>query len=69
VAEVLSELPEDMQTAFRLCRLEGRSAGDAGEEMGGRSANAVRVLVCKAMKRIRDGLKERGVQWGEFSSL
>ena len=69
VTLVLTTLPDDMQAAFRYCRLEGMSAQEASAHLGDRSANAVRVLVCKAMKRIRDGLQGMGVVFGEFSSF
>jgi RNA polymerase sigma-70 factor (ECF subfamily) len=55
VRRAVEALPEDYCTAVRLRRLEEREYEEVAEIMG-RSANAVRVLYCRALQRLREAL-------------
>jgi RNA polymerase sigma-70 factor (ECF subfamily) len=49
----VEELPEDYRVAMRLSRIEGLSIRDTAKRMG-RSESAVKNLLFKAMKRLRE---------------
>lgn len=50
--EAISHLPDDHRTVVGLYKLEGREVDDVAQIMG-RSANAVRILYCRALKQLR----------------
>ncbi len=60
VATAIESLDEDQRRAIQLVRFEERSAAEAGEELG-RSANAVRILYCRALKALRQRMGDAGV--------
>jgi RNA polymerase sigma-70 factor (ECF subfamily) len=60
IRQAVERLPEEMRDVFRLCKLEGLAPAEAAAEMG-RSANAVRVLLCRTLARIRQILGDLGV--------
>jgi RNA polymerase sigma factor (sigma-70 family) len=49
----IEALPEEHRAALRLVKLEGRSPEEVGHMLG-KSANAIRILYCRAMKQLRD---------------
>ena len=51
----LSSLPEDYRKAIRLHHLEGRSLEEVARSMG-RAPDAVRGILYRARKKLRDGL-------------
>lgn len=55
VRAAIGRLPEDYQTAVRLCDLEGRPVRDAATEMS-RSVGAVHMLRSRAHDRLRQEL-------------
>jgi len=63
VKRIVEDLPQEMRDVFRFCKLEGLAADAAGAEMG-RTANAVRILLCRTLQRIRDALRARGISVG-----
>ena len=52
----VDRLPEDYRLVLRLRRIEGRDVADTAEAMD-RSPNAIRVLLCRAMKALGDALE------------
>jgi RNA polymerase sigma-70 factor (ECF subfamily) len=56
----IEALPEEHRAALRLVKLEQRTPEEVGEMLG-KSANAIRILYCRAMKQLREILGQEGV--------
>jgi RNA polymerase sigma-70 factor (ECF subfamily) len=56
----LASLPEDHRRVVELVRLEERTIAEAAAQLG-RSENAVKKLLARALLRLRDGLREEGL--------
>jgi len=59
VAQALELLPEDYSEVIRLRRFEELSVAEIAE-LKGKSANAVRILYCRALKALKLALHEEG---------
>jgi RNA polymerase sigma factor (sigma-70 family) len=57
--EALEDLSEDHRRAIALVFFRGMTLRKAGEEMGGRSEDAVRMLLRRAEKRLQELTKAR----------
>jgi len=55
--QALTELTDDHRKAIALVFFQGRTLREAGEEMGGRSEDAVRMMLRRAESRLGDLLK------------
>ena len=55
--DAMSELSEDHRRAITLVFFQGLSLREAGERMGGRSEDAVRMMLRRAEGRLGDLLK------------
>lgn len=55
VVTAIEALPEDYRTVIRLRRIEHREVAEVADLMG-RSANAVRVLYCRAIKALKEAM-------------
>ena len=59
VREAIERLPEDYREVVRLRRFEERDVKDVAERMD-RSANAIRVLYCRALKALAAEIPDLG---------
>jgi RNA polymerase sigma factor (sigma-70 family) len=57
--DALGELSDDHQQAIQLVFFKGLTLRKAGEQMGGRSEDAVRMLLRRAERRLRELTKTR----------
>jgi len=57
--EALADLSEDHRTAITLVFFRGLTLREAGERMGGRTEDAVRMLLRRAENRVRELTKNR----------
>lgn len=57
LARVLAELPESQRQAIEAIHLQGQPLAEVAEAMG-RSKGAVAALLCRALKNLRERLKE-----------
>jgi RNA polymerase sigma factor (sigma-70 family) len=66
VMRALEQLEEDDREVVRLLRLQGLSADEVAA-LQGRSANAVRIHLCRALKRLARHLTDLGFSSGQLA--
>jgi len=55
--EALAELPDEYREAITLVFFQGKSLREAGEQLGGRTEDALRMMLRRAEAKLRDKLK------------
>ncbi len=59
LAEAVARLDEPYRQVIRMRRFEEMEVGEIARRLG-RSENAVRILYCRAIAALRDGMKQEG---------